>query len=83
MDYYIVVFILHSSDSFHTHLWGSTTFVQQSQDLCNPNLQPSLVSQYVTMQPSATVTLGAVNNGEANNFKMELFNDIHEDSGGC
>ena len=23
------------------------------------------------------------NNGEANNFKMELFNDIHEDSGGC
>ena len=23
------------------------------------------------------------NNGEANNFKMELFNDIHEGSGGC
>ena len=22
-------------------------------------------------------------NGEANNFKMELFNDIHEGSGGC
>jgi len=22
-------------------------------------------------------------NGEANNFKMELFNEIHEGSGGC
>jgi len=22
-------------------------------------------------------------NGEANNFQMELFNDIHEGSGGC
>jgi len=22
-------------------------------------------------------------NGEANNFKMELFNDIHDGSGGC
>ena len=22
-------------------------------------------------------------NGEANNFKTELFNDIHEGSGGC
>jgi len=22
-------------------------------------------------------------NGEANNFKMELFNDIHEGFGGC
>ena len=30
-----------------------------------------------------TVQMHIPINGEANNFKMELFNDIHEGSGGC
>ena len=38
-----------------------------------------LLAYFTTSAP----TFGRSLNGEANNFKMELFNDIHEGSGGC
>jgi len=42
------------------------------------------IREYKFLQESAQISwLLASLNGEANNFKMELFNDIHEGSVGC